>query len=442
MSLSALFSRFKKHNILVVGDFMMDSYTIGSVKRISPEAPVIVVKAEKNLKLPGGAGNVVFNLVSLGAEVTPLGRLGNDNAKDELCSYFKQEQVDTRYLYVQNGYQTPIKNRVIAANQQIVRIDFEENTPLSEELEKKIIADLPEILKPISVIAISDYAKGFLTKKFLKALIEKASELNIPIIVDPKGSDFEKYSGAYLIKPNLHEAYQASGYEESSPLELVADKILQETGIKNIMITRSSKGISLFQNNKREDFPVKVKEVTDVTGAGDTVLAVLTFALSNHVPLSQATTLCNLAAAEVIEHLGCARITIKKLAELILAQHLDNKVFTKHYLQVLQFILDHEDFILLQVSLGDHLTPRFFTHLKSIRKEHVGDKIVIYLKDDPEDEALIDLLASLHEIDFIIKKADNLQKFCERHTPKKIYSFIENQLQSQISLEQVMNSCY
>ncbi len=434
MSLSALFSRFKKHNILVVGDFMMDSYTIGTVKRVSPEAPVIIVNAKQVENSPGGAGNVVLNLISLGAQVTALGRLGNDVVKEELITYLKKEKANTAHLYTQKGYRTPIKNRIIANSQQIVRVDFEENDPLSEVLEKQIIDDLPKILKTISVIAVSDYAKGFLTKKLLRAIIDKANELNIPVIIDPKGTDFEKYQGAYLIKPNASEAYLASGYDDTMPLELAANKILQQTKIENIMITRSNKGISLFQNNRREDFPVKVKEVIDVTGAGDTVLAVLTFALCSQVPLSQAAVLCNLAAAEVVEHLGCARISIKTLAELVLSQHLDNKVFSQNYLPVLQFILDHENFVLLQMSLGLYLTPSFFSQIKQLKKEHKDCKLVVYLENEPRDTALIELLASLSEIDFIIKKVDNLQKLCERHAPKKIYAIADDKLISHSSL--------
>ncbi|MCH9633114.1 MAG: Bifunctional protein HldE [Chlamydiae bacterium] len=440
MSLSALFSRFKKQNVLVVGDFMMDSYTIGTVRRVSPEAPVIVVNAKSVQKLPGGAGNVVLNLISLGANVTALGRLGDDDVKDQLLDSLKAEKAQTNYLYIQKGYNTPIKNRVIAGNQQIVRVDFEEKDNLSSSLEKEIIADLPKILKSISVVAISDYAKGFLTDNLLKCLIEKSNEMDIPVIVDPKGADFEKYKGAYLIKPNSHEAYLASGYDESVPLDLAANKILQSTQIENIMVTRSSNGISLFRGNKREDFPVKVKEVTDVTGAGDTVLAVLTFALSNGVSVDQAVVLCNLAAAEVIEHLGCARISIKTLAELILNQHLDNKVFSQSYLQVLQFILDHEDFVLLKASFKNTLSPSLFTHIKKIKQDYPDCKVVLYLENDNQDEALIELLASFNEIDFIIRKVDNLQKFCEKHAPKIIFNISDDELVSSDSLKNLVAS--
>ena len=434
MSLSSLFSRTHRKSILVAGDFMLDTYTMGSVTRVSPEAPVIVVNAKKVTKLPGGAGNVVLNLVSLGAKVTALGRLGDDEAREDLLTALKHEKVATNFLYTQKGYQTPIKNRVMAHNQQIIRVDFEEKDPLSDALENKVIQDLPKILRNIAIVAISDYAKGFLSNRLLQALIHEANLQNVPVIVDPKGKDFTKYKGSFLIKPNLSEAFGASGMDEDAALEVVANTIYQQTDIPNIMITRSSEGITLFEGSKREDFAVKIREVTDVTGAGDTVLAVLTFALSNKIHLSQATILSNLAAGQVIEHLGCARISIKELAELILSQHLDNKVFSEKYLHVLQFILDHEDFVLLKISLEKTFSPLFFTHLKEIRAQYAGSKIVVYLEKDPEDKALIELLASLVEVDFIIKKSNNLQKFCQKHSPKKIFDYIGNKFETKKTL--------
>ncbi len=430
MYLASLFSQTKKQSILVVGDFMLDAYTFGSVKRISPEAPVMVMNAKKESKLPGGAGNVVLNLVSLGAKVIPLGRLGDDAAKEELVEQLKKEKVNTSHLYIQKNYRTPIKNRIIAGNQQIVRIDFEEKESLLEKIEEEIIHKLPALLEEVSIIAISDYGKGFLTDKILSAIINQAKDKNILVIVDPKGKDFQKYSGAYIIKPNLSEAYEASGCHESDSLENVAKSIYQKTQIENLMITRSSHGISLFQHNKREDFPVKVKEVVDVTGAGDTVLAVLAFALSHKLPLDQAAILCNLAAAEVIEHLGCARISIKTLAELVLKQHLHhNKVFSRHYLQVFQFVLDYEDFIMLKVAIEKYVTPSFFLQLKTLKEKHPHSKLVLYLNQQKEDVEMTELLASLAEVDFIIKDQEDLKLFCNKHTPKNSYDFVDNKLE-------------
>ncbi|MCH9633808.1 MAG: Bifunctional protein HldE [Chlamydiae bacterium] len=434
MSLSSLFSKPIKGRILVVGDFMLDTYTIGSVKRVSPEAPVMVVNAKQINKLPGGAGNVALNLVSLGAKVSVLGRLGNDSAKEDLLEKLNSEKIDTSSLYIQKGYQTPIKNRIMAGSQQIVRIDFEEKEEITSSLEQKIIADLKKILKDVLTIAVSDYAKGFLTRNLLQALLKTAKELDIPVVVDPKGNDFTKYKGAYLIKPNFQEAVIASGHDEETNLEVIANTLYQTSKIPNIMVTQSSKGIALFTRQEAKEYPVKVREVVDVTGAGDTVLAVLTHSIANNISLDQAVMLCNLAAGEVIEHLGCAQITIKTLAELILNRHLDNKVFSEKYLKIIQFILDYEDFVLINLSLEEGLNPYLFGQLKKIKKENPQAKLVIYLKKDLEEEALIELLASLVEVDFIIKKSGSLQKFCEKHTPKQIYDLLDSQVHIRKSL--------
>lgn len=430
MSLSSLFNSGSKNRILVVGDFMLDTYTIGSVKRVSPEAPVMVVHAKKINKLPGGAGNVALNLASLGAKVTVLGRLGADPAREELIKKLKQEKIDTSNLYVEKGYATVIKNRIMADSHQIVRVDFEETSPLTQVLEDKIIKDLPKILKGVSTIAISDYAKGFLSPRLLSELIQKANELNIPVIIDPKGKDFSKYKGAYLIKPNLKEAVEASGLDEQAELDQVINKLQQKCQIPNIMVTRSSAGISLFSQSTRKNYPAKVREVIDVTGAGDTVLAVLTFAISSQVSLDQATKLCNLAAGEVIEHLGCARITMKRLAERILTQDLQHKVFSKEYVEVLQFILDHENFILIKLKGDEGISPYLFGQLKDLKNSHPSCKLVAFLEESKQ-EAFIELLGSLAEIDFIIKEEQDLQKFCEKHKPKQIYHLAANKIEKE-----------
>lgn len=434
MSLSALFSRWSKDKVLVVGDFLLDTYTQGQVKRVSPEAPVMVVHAKEISKLPGGAGNVALNLASLGCSVSVLGRLGPDSAKEDLMHSLEQEGIDTKYLYTQKAYQTPLKNRVMAEGHQIVRIDFEEALPLSKSLEDQIIADLPKILSNVSTVAISDYAKGFLSDTLLKALIEKAKALNIPVLIDPKGKDFTKYKGAFLIKPNFSEAILASGYEDGTDLELVAHQIKEMTHIPNIMVTRSSQGLSLFTESGAKHFPVKVREVVDVTGAGDTVLAVLTFAIANKIDLDDASILCNLAAGEVVEHLGCARISIKRLAELILKRHLENKVFSDKYLRILQFILDHEEFILVNLVDTESLSLSLFKELKQLKKQHKKSKLVVYFEEEAQRESLVELLASLSEVDFIVTGGSNLKKFCQKHAPLKVYTFSEDGIEKDSAL--------
>lgn len=309
----------EKKRVLVAGDFMLDVYTIGEVQRISPEAPVPVLRVTEEDRRPGGAGNAILNLISLEMEVVALGRVGTDEAGSRFIEALEQEGVDVSAIVHDPTFQTPLKNRMIAAGQQLVRIDYETPAPLHSEWEKQVCATFPALLKGIDVVAISDYAKGFLTVPLLAELIDQARLFNIPVIVDPKGLHFMRYKGATLLKPNLTEAIAAAGLGMEATLDDVAHKILQEIGIETLMITRSKEGISIYhRDKKRFDFPAQVHEIKDVTGAGDTVLAVVTAALANKKSLSEAAELANIAAGIAIERLGCARISLADLSSRLL----------------------------------------------------------------------------------------------------------------------------
>ncbi len=303
---------FKSKKILVAGDFMLDIYTSGAVRRISPEAPVPILLVKEERRVPGGAGNTILNLVSLGMEVVAVGRVGNDQAGRDFLAALADENVDTRGIFVDDSFQTPQKNRMMAGGQQIVRIDYEEIKPLSMRLYEQVKSQLPQLLKDIDMIAISDYAKGFLIPALLQAIIS----YDVPVIVDPKGFNFTRYWGAMLLKPNLGEAFAAAGLGMEATLDEVADVLLE--GVKNLMITRSEEGISLFsKEGGRRDFPALVHEVRDVTGAGDTVLAVVTAALANGYTLDEASKMANAAAAIAIECLGCARVTADQIRKAV-----------------------------------------------------------------------------------------------------------------------------
>jgi len=304
---------FEQKRILVAGDFMLDVYTIGDVQRISPEAPVPVLRVADESRRPGGAGNAILNLVSLGMEVVALGRVGSDDGGTHFIEALTDEGVDVSGITRDPNFQTPLKNRMIAAGQQLVRIDYETPTTLSSELEKQICASFPSLLEGVDMVAISDYAKGFLTVPLLSELIDQARARNIPVIVDPKGRDFLRYRGATIIKPNLSEAVAAAGLGVEATLEEVARQILNEVVIETLMVTRSREGISIFTGDERQDYSAKVHEIKDVTGAGDTVLAVVTAALANQMGLSEAAELANVAAGIAIERIGCARISLADL---------------------------------------------------------------------------------------------------------------------------------
>jgi rfaE bifunctional protein kinase chain/domain len=300
VKLARILSQLRPFKALVLGDFMLDSYTTGRVKRISPEAPVPVMEVIKQEYRAGGAGNVVLNLASLGATVLAIGRIGADSEGTLLKTHLSE--ADTTALLVEPGYRTPVKNRLIADSQQLLRIDFETISPLSPSLEEQLIQELPALISDIDVIAISDYGKGFLSNRLLSFVLTLAKEKKIPAIVDPKGLDFKKYKGATIIKPNLSEAYAAAKCPSSATLDEVASELKHLS--EYLLITRSEAGISIFDSQgTRSDFPVRSKEVKDVTGAGDTVLAMICLGVANNLSTDVVVELANIAAGLSIQSL-------------------------------------------------------------------------------------------------------------------------------------------
>jgi|688.fasta_scaffold08994_18 rfaE bifunctional protein kinase chain/domain len=427
--LTGPFSRLGMCKVLVIGDFLLDTYTIGKARRISPEAPVAVVQVQREEHRPGGAGNVVLNLVSMGCEVNAIGRIGQDQPGSLLIQTLAKEKINVDGMKAQPAYQTPVKNRIIAENQQVVRVDHEEIAPLPEYLEQQIIDSLSQLLADVQVIAISDYGKGFLTRTLLNAVIEAGRARGIPIIADPKGIDFTKYQGSTIIKPNLSEIYAAAGMVPDDSLELAAAKVLQMIACDVLMVTRSEAGISLFyKDGMREDFPVRAREVKDVTGAGDTVLAMLTCGIANGLSIAEAVQLSNIAAGIAIERFGCARVTLSDLARRLLEQDVVNKVFDEDHLFALQEALKGHPFALLGISGEAELTPSLFHGIRQLSQKPGWD-LLVYVKDrDPQDE-FVDLLASLHDVDFILVKGESLLSLCQKITPDEVYEIKDNALE-------------
>lgn len=417
-----MLSRLNPAKILVIGDMLLDSYTIGKARRISPEAPVAVVNVQREEHRPGGAGNVILNLLSLGAQVVAIGRIGKDWAGQIFVNALEKEKVDVKMVVMQENYFTPVKNRIIADNQQIVRIDHEQIIPLSEALEQYIIDQLGYLLQDVKVIAISDYGKGFLTSSLLAALIQEAKQREIPVITDPKGHNFKKYAGTTIIKPNLSEAYAAANLPVGSPLEKVASNVLSQCQAELLMVTRSEAGISLFNDaGARFDFPVDAKEVKDVTGAGDTVLAMLAHAIANQLSYDEAAQLCNVAAGIAIEHVGCARISLSDLAFRLFEHNMSHKIFDQDHLFVLKEVLKRKSFSLLMLSHIDSLTPALFQTIKRITQEK--ESLLVYIDDIEPTETFLDMLSSLQEVSFIVLHLDSLKSLCQCAAPRSIYTF-------------------
>lgn len=390
------FARLTSKRILVLGDLMLDAYTYGKVKRISPEAPVPIVNMTHDEELPGGAGNVVLNLRSLGCEVELCARVGNDAANDTLRACFDDEKVLFHPL-VDKNYRTPVKHRIIADNQQLIRIDREEIVPLSIELENSALKIIESRLPEIDIVALSDYGKGFLTASFCKSLIKLAKKFNKPVIADPKGIDFSKYEGVDLLKPNRKEAYEAAHLSHSTPVDEVANKLLEITKAKGLIITLSEEGIALYQPQGKKLFPVKAKEVKDVTGAGDTVLAMLVHAYASNLSIDDAIKLANVAASIAIEVVGCARITLQDLARRLLEIDVHNKVFEESHLFALSHALKGESYNIIELHPNTALSPELYQELQKYQLK----PLIVNFKSSP-NPLLVDLLASLREVNYIL----------------------------------------
>ena len=422
VKLSGMLHRFNPVTVLLIGDFMRDVYTTGKVKRISPEAPVSVLHVQKEESRPGGAGNVALNCVSLGAKVIAVGRIGSDEAGNAIKEALEEEGVDVRLLIAQKGYKTPIKNRLIADAQQVLRVDFEELSPLPERLEEQILMHLPPLLDQANIIALSDYGKGFLSRTLIRAIIEQARAKGVAVIVDPKGEDFSKYQGATMIKPNLQEAYTAAKRTTEAPLDEVASSIFQSCDADMLLVTRSEAGMSLFyKNGQSNHFPVRSKEVNDVTGAGDTVLAMISVALGNHLEVKYGVQLANIAASMAIERLGCARIPFAQIAERLLEYDVENKIFEEEHLFALQQVLEGKRYTVLGIDSTLGMSTALFRHLRTLSPSDSESKLIVYLYDNDPNEEFVSLLSSLAEVDFIVLKCESLKNLCEIIHPTEVY---------------------
>lgn len=426
VKLIGAFSQLDVVHIAVIGDFMYDMYTMGRVNRISPEAPVSVLNVEREEGRPGGAGNVVLNLVSLGAKVKAIGRVGADEPGRNICAQLFGEGVDVSGMVIQESFETPFKNRFIADSQQILRVDFEKIQPVPEEVEQAIIEEFPSLFADIQVIAVSDYGKGFLSRSLLKALMEFAKGRHIPVIVDPKGDDFSKYRGATILKPNLQEAYEASKLSREVPLEQVASSIFKKVEIRQLMITRSEAGISLFtREGEGLHFPVRVKEVKDVTGAGDTVLSMLSVAVASGIEITSAVQLANIAAGIAIERLGCARINLSDMADRLLEFDIENKVFDERHLFTLQQAVKEKKYFVLGIESTQPMSKSLFQNIRKLSDKKGGKKLIIYVRDSSPDMEFVLFLASLSEIDFVVLKDESLRHLCQVIHPEEVF-VIEN----------------
>ncbi len=315
-----LIDRFSGTRVLVIGDLMVDRFIRGKVSRISPEAPVPVVLVKDQVDLPGGAGNVIMNLASLGAKVSCAGTVGRDAVGEQLLSRFREKGIATEGIKVDASLTSILKTRVIAEHQQVVRFDHENASPMPHAILEEILSDLPGLIREADGVILSDYGKGMINKAILTAAIAAAKKWNKPICVDPKLEHFLSYKNVTCITPNTGEALggmrrlRLNGQEDFIRL---GQDILKSLRCKSVLITQGEDGMTLFEKHRITHIPVKAREVFDVTGAGDTVISVLTLALACGAELIQAARLSNLAGGIVVGKLGTATVSPEELKEAL-----------------------------------------------------------------------------------------------------------------------------
>ena len=304
----------KLPKILVIGDLMIDHYLWGSCERISPEAPVQVVKITSETAVLGGAGNVISNLRALGAEVGVISVIGDCEASKELTNLLKEIDIDSKYLIVQKDRVTSKKSRIIAAQQQVLRYDRESCNEISIESQNCFLESFLTIINNYDIVLMSDYGKGVLTFDLTQSLISVANKANKKVLVDPKGLDYSKYKGAYLLTPNKKEAAEATQIpiNDDESLAQAIEQLKIECALDISLITLSEQGIAIYDDTLRTH-PTVAREVFDVTGAGDTVLASMGFALACGYQIDEAVKFSNLAAGVVVGKIGSATATLNEI---------------------------------------------------------------------------------------------------------------------------------
>ncbi len=320
---------FSKSRILITGDIILDEYLSGEVSRISPEAPVPVVEVKKSWFVPGGAGNVVNNLRALGAQVMIAGLVGPDYFGEKIKKVLKKEGSDISGIFTDNNRPTILKTRIIARNQQVVRVDVESKKKISEEYLTKIIKFINKNKNNIDAVILSDYGKGLIIPEIIEQAVAIKLQRGIPVVVDPKIEHFKYYKNVTIMTPNKKEASEGIGVSitDDKSLYKAGKSIKSELNLDALLITRSEEGMSLFEGKSIFNIPTEATEVYDVTGAGDTVVSVLTLCLSRGCDFKSSAVLSNIAAGEVVKEVGTTAIKSSKLINIV--KHYKKKAINK-----------------------------------------------------------------------------------------------------------------
>lgn len=309
---------FSNCRVAIVGDIMLDQYWWGTVDRISPEAPVPVVTLESMSTAPGGAANVAANIAGLGARPILVGCVGRDRESEALSDHLASLGISSDHLVRMPDRPTAVKTRVVAHGQHVVRVDRETTAALAGPNEADLVEILSAAIDSAQIVIVSDYAKGTITPSVLGKLFDQAKRKSVRVLVDPKGKEYSKYRGASILTPNRREAADASGLDDKLPdlVRKAGGRLLSELDLFAIVVTEGEHGMTLLERDKEPvSFHAQAREIFDVTGAGDTVIACLGVALAAGISLVEAVRLANLAASLVVEQVGTTAITIDRLME-------------------------------------------------------------------------------------------------------------------------------
>ncbi|MGJ0635469.1 bifunctional D-glycero-beta-D-manno-heptose-7-phosphate kinase/D-glycero-beta-D-manno-heptose 1-phosphate adenylyltransferase HldE [Xenorhabdus bovienii] len=403
---------FHRAGVLVVGDVMLDRYWYGPTSRISPEAPVPVVKVDTIEERPGGAANVAMNIASLGAHSHLIGLTGIDDAARALNEKLSSVKVQCNFVAVPT-HPTITKLRVLSRNQQLIRLDFEEgfqNVDAQPMLEK-----IKQSLPHVGALVLSDYAKGALSQ--IQTMIKLANEAHVPVLIDPKGSDFERYRGATLLTPNMSEFEAVVGHcKDDDELVEKGTKLVQDLELKALLITRSERGMSLLRVGQPPlHLPTQAQEVFDVTGAGDTVIGVLATALAAGKPLNEACYLANAAAGVVVGKLGTSTVSPVELENAVRGRaETGFGVMSEAQLKnVVAQARQRGERIVMTNGCFDILHAGHVSYLSNARK--LGDRLIVAVNSDastkrlkgetrpvnPLDQRMI-VLSALESVDWVV----------------------------------------
>lgn len=372
-------SKFNQAKVLVLGDVMLDRYWFGSTNRISPEAPVPVVKVQDNEDRAGGAANVAMNIAALNVPVTLHGLVGQDDAGKALDSLLNKHRIQNHCVAL-TTHPTITKLRILSRHQQLLRLDFEEGFQNVESDE--LLAKLQSEITAYGALILSDYGKGTLNQ--VQQMIQIARKAAVPVLIDPKGTDFERYRGATLLTPNMSEFEAVAGVCHSEK-EIVAKglKMIADFDLTALLVTRSEKGMTLLRPNQEPfHLPTQAKEVYDVTGAGDTVISVLATALADGRPMEEACYLANAAAGVVVGKLGTSTVSPVELENAI-HQRTETGfgiVNENELKEIVQAAKARGEKIVMTNGCFDILHPGHVSYLENARK--LGDRLIVAVNSD------------------------------------------------------------